>query len=1264
VADRFHREYLLRLPLPLAQLYSRAYNAKDARGRHDNTFYLFEATIKLAAAPLVAAYLREIDQGQPRLAELDRQLVQLVLPSLGQWVGLLRELARHFGSRPDAAAHPLGHLWNQLSAVRRNAPGLLALYRRIKAGADGQVAGDQSCSILQVLEAVVLYRNGVFGHGGARFDAFYEKEMGPLLFPAVDELLEEGVFDAIGLAGARLVSLTQMRTLDDRSVEVSLRELSGLQGERAAPLVLGREESAALAPNTVAVLWPGWKLPLRLDPLLSYRESEVADELLFLNRDRNGKQVEYLSYTTGRTERDASMAPAMAALMQRITGAAVTVDHLQNLAEQTLGQTPAVEGLLGAAPAPQRILGDYEIIAEIGRGGMGVVYLARQLSLGRLVALKMLPSDLAGDDAALARFRREMRWLARCEHPNIVKILSSGTMPDGQLYYTMEYVPGCDLEQVWRELSGAGRGHGAAVTSLGDTTFSRAVVTASRKKRPRSEKTAPDAAAPAPATPAATAPELSVQLPPLPELPEGEGQAGTYARKVVALIRDAAAALQVVHDQKVVHRDIKPANLMLTPDGSRVVLMDFGLAKGQSMSLAASRQGGFLGTLRYAAPEQLAAATLKVGPAADVRGLGVVLWELLTRKRLFAEAEDERQLAAMVHDQDVPRLRAVDDSFDADLEAIVARATERGVSDRIGSAGRMAEYLGLWLAGRPLPIRPPGAGEVLRRWVRAHRTLVLGVAAALVAAAIGITVAFVLVSRAKNLAVANQKIAQAQKALADRRSQDMGRLALSFIDRLDELDSAVAKLAGATPARRTLAETARKYLDNLTADAGGDPAFLLAVADAYQKVGDIHGKPNYPKVGDVQQALDSYNASLDILEKLGAADPANDAILRGLAAGYLGRAGVHDAMGQPDASLDDLRRNLQIRQKLAASHPTDPSDQLHLAKAFQAIGDGLDHVGSYAEALQNYQQYKDIARAMIDAKYPNPEDAWLALRALSVADERIGDAQLSMGQAAQALTNYQQTLDIRNERLRVKPDDADIQRAKLISYYRLGDALAAMGSADRALDQYQQGLSMAVALAAADSTNTEAQRDANIGHANLGDAHLLLRHGQQALLEYQQALEGARKRAAADTKDAAAELELSRCLHGVGDALAQLGRGVEAAIFYCRPSLALAQGLVDASPKDNRSLMNLAFAHMRLGHALTCMANQSDMPAADRKTAWRQAATELAAAADIVARMRDQHTFDGTYEPFFATLGTDVQRARQGALLFDASTRPSTLPAQ
>ncbi len=752
--QEFYRDYLLRLPLPLAQLYGRAHNAKDARSRHDNTFYLFEALVKLAAAPAVAAYLQEVHQGAPRVPALDQLLAQLALPSLGQWLAILRELARHFGHRPDAASHPLGHLWGQLDRRHRDLDGALALYRRIKNGPDGAPAEDQSCSLLQLLGALVQYRNAVFGHGAGRFESFYEREMGPLLFPAVNDVLAEGVFDLLGPRGSRLVHLTEVRLLDEGRAEVGIRELIGTQGERSTPLALAAAQLAELAPGHVALLWPGRPVPLRLDPLLLYREGELAEEVLFLNRDRDGRQVEYLSYTTGRAERDRSTAPALAALLSRITDRAVTAEHLEELAERSRAETPSVEPLFATPAVSGRRLGDYELLAELGRGGMGVVYLARQLALGRLVALKMLPADLAGDEVALARFRREVRALARCEHPNIVKVLASGTLPDGQPFYAMEYVPGCDLESVWREVAGTGAGPGSV--ALGQSTWARAVLAASRKRREQAARSADPTSAggldrTSPGGPAGNAParpSVELPLPPLPELPELPDDPGGYARRVAQLGRDAALALQAVHDQHLIHRDLKPANLMLTADGTRVVLMDFGLAKGQSLSGAATRAGGLLGTLRYAAPEQLAAARLGVGPAADVRGLGVTLWELLTRRRLFAEAEDEKQLAQMVHENDVPRLRAVDPGLDRDLEAIVARATERRVADRIPTAGRLAEYLQLYLDGKPLPIRPPGSAELVRRWLLRHKAVV-GLAVACVLCFVFAAASYVLHQRAR-----------------------------------------------------------------------------------------------------------------------------------------------------------------------------------------------------------------------------------------------------------------------------------------------------------------------------------------------------------------------------------------------------------------------------------------------------------------------------------------------------------------------------------
>jgi serine/threonine-protein kinase len=331
----FQRDYLVRLPLPLAQLYSRAYNARDPRSRHDYTFYLFEALVKLTASAAIAAYLHDIQHGAARAPSIDALLAQLALPSLGQWVGMLRELARHFGRRSDAADHPLGGLSEQLDKGRREWEAVPALYRRIKNGPDGQPAGARNCSLQQLIDALVQYRNGVFGHGGLRFESFYAEEMGPLLFPAANEVLADGVLDMLGPPGSRLVYLTEVRMMDQDRVEVGLRGLVGVQGERMDPLLLTRAQAEPLLPNRVALLWPGRPAPLRLDPLLVYHGSEAVEDVLFLNRDRNGKQVEYLSYTTGRTEQDQAAAPALAALLSLVVNRPVGAAELEELAEQS-----------------------------------------------------------------------------------------------------------------------------------------------------------------------------------------------------------------------------------------------------------------------------------------------------------------------------------------------------------------------------------------------------------------------------------------------------------------------------------------------------------------------------------------------------------------------------------------------------------------------------------------------------------------------------------------------------------------------------------------------------------------------------------------------------------------------------------------------------------------------------------------------------------------------------------------------------------------
>ncbi len=1189
----FRREYLMRLPLPLAQLYSRAGTAKDARSRHDNTFYLLEALIKLAAVPGIAAYLNDVQHGQPHVEALDRSLVHLALPSLGQWVAMLRELAIHFGKRAEADTHPLGHLARQFTEKHSDHPALLALYRRIKNGPDGAAAGDQSCSLLQVFDALVQYRNGVFGHGGPRFEAFYEQEMGPLFLPAATEILTADLLDLLGPRGSRLVYLTEARPHDDGRVELGLRELVGLKSEPAPSLTLPAAQAAFLSPNRLAILWPGRPLPLRLDPLLTYRESDLAEEVLFLNRDRNGRQVEYLSYTTGRTERDRATATALAELLSRITGRAIDTVQLERLSEQSFAETPSVEGLL-AGPTTAVRRGNYEILAELGRGGMGVVYLARQLSLGRLVALKMLPADLAGDEAALMRFRREVRALSRCEHPNIVKVLASGTLPDGQLFYTMEYVPGCDLERIWREL--AGQTEAAPTGKLGESTWAEAVQSASRKQRAdvvrRQAGAASDAVAEEAVVP--TVPPAQVlPLPPLPEPPQLPAEPGGYARRVAALMRDAARALQAVHDQDIIHRDIKPANLMLTPDGQRLVLMDFGLAKGQNLTGTVSQTGGFLGSLRYAAPEQLAAGTLPVGPPADVRGLGATLWELLARRRLFAEAEDEKQLALRIHEMDVPRLRTVDPTLDRDLEAIVARATERRIADRIPTAGQLADYLQLYLDGKPLPIRPPGIPELARRWLWLHRVLV-GAAAA--------TVAIVVLLAGLVLVRVNHRLQQESELETDLHSvvqlQEQGGWieARSILQRCDD------RLAG----------TDRADLHERVAQARKD----LRMAERLEEIPLLRlelDEGNYDNAAADQAYQEAYaEYGIQVLD----GDPAEaasqiraSAIREFLVQGLDHWATIRHIMKvplEPVCRLADLADNHAERKEIRTRLRNDAQDMNELVARVQTTSLPPGLLAWLAQRLSMLEKGQTAEKLLQGGWARNPNDCW--------ANLDLGNYYrfLEPPRLADALGHYRAALAVRPRsaviwwtigktlRAQGKPVGAEVAYRRALAlknedpdvYHSLGIALFEQGKWTEAEAAYREAIRLKPK--AAETWN-------NLGlvfhrQGKLTDAIAAYRQAIQAKPDHAKAYlnlgaalhdqEQVSEAAAAYLRAISLNPNYAKAYYNLGNLLNELGKLAEAESAFRRaielkPDLAEAYGGLGVVLKEQGKLVEAEAAYRR-----------------------------------------------------------------------------------
>jgi serine/threonine protein kinase/WD40 repeat protein len=321
-------------------------------------------------------------------------------------------------------------------------------------------------------------------------------------------------------------------------------------------------------------------------------------------------------------------------------------------------------------PLPER-LGEYRIVREIGRGGMGVVYEAIQESLQRPVALKLLPIAAALNPTGRQRFRQEALTAAKLKHPNIVSIYDAGTQ-DGTPYIAMELIDGESLASLLRT-------PGAAQTS------------------PRNPN------------------QLEIQL--------FQPQFGSRYQRIAQIGRDIARALEFAHTHRVLHRDVKPSNLLLDRHGI-VRLADFGVARSLDDDGSLTISGEFLGTLRYAAPETLEG---QFDRRSDLYSLGVTLYELISRGPAFSSPTRESLLDNILRGNPQPWPAAVADC-PRDLKTIIRKSMASEPRERYPSAGELAQDLDLFLQGRPIRARRPTARDHFLGWCRRQPLLAMLVA--------------------------------------------------------------------------------------------------------------------------------------------------------------------------------------------------------------------------------------------------------------------------------------------------------------------------------------------------------------------------------------------------------------------------------------------------------------------------------------------------------------------------------------------------------
>jgi WD40 repeat protein/serine/threonine protein kinase len=377
--------------------------------------------------------------------------------------------------------------------------------------------------------------------------------------------------------------------------------------------------------------------------------------------------------------------------------------------------------------APLEQLGDYRILREIGRGGMGIVYEAEQEALGRRVALKVLLGPAAQDSKLLARFRRESRTAAQLHHTNIVPVFDVGQQ--GNLcYYAMQFIRGQALDEVFRELQRlrAGSKPGSAREAAAAGALARSLWTgeyepAAANGMAEHEPTPAIAPMPEPVEPTAT---TAAALPDHSELSSVASNYQRYCRNVARLGLQVAQALAYAHAHGIIHRDIKPANLLLDTSGVLWV-SDFGLVKTQDPALTDT--GDLVGTLRYMAPERFRG---ECDALADVYALGLTLYELLALRPAF-DGKDRLHLVEQIGRQEPARLRVLDPRIPRDLETILMKAIEKDPKRRYASADDLAEDLRRYLVDEPIKARRIGPLERLGRWGR-RNPLVAGLSAAVV----------------------------------------------------------------------------------------------------------------------------------------------------------------------------------------------------------------------------------------------------------------------------------------------------------------------------------------------------------------------------------------------------------------------------------------------------------------------------------------------------------------------------------------------------
>jgi serine/threonine protein kinase/tetratricopeptide (TPR) repeat protein len=834
---------------------------------------------------------------------------------------------------------------------------------------------------------------------------------------------------------------------------------------------------------------------------------------------------------------------------------------------------PAAGDLTGAfagaelpAEGPPRLerLGDFRILREVGRGGMGVVYEAEQESLGRRVALKILPGQALADRHQQKRFHREARATARLHHTNIVPVYGVGEH-EGMHYYVMQFIQGAPLDQVLGELKRLRQTRTPASTTVTTPPPPRPRQPASGGT-PRSEVEAADVArslltgtlqakAPGKLTDSASGPRPSpTQSPPSLSgsslrLPGQTGQGAPadsgrhYYLSVARIGIQVAEALEYANTQGIIHRDIKPSNLLLDNQGT-VWVTDFGLAKALADGENLTHTGDIVGTLRYMAPERF---TGQADARGDIYSLGLTLYELLVQQPAFAETDRNRLIHQVTHQEPAPP-RRLNPDLPRDLETIVLKAIEREPHRRYATAAALSTDLKRFVEDKPIGARRVSTGERLWRWCRrnpALASLTAGIALLLVVLAVGASLtaahfrrlagqehearekadaAFLTAEKARESearqckeAVAAREAAEvsekkeaeqrgkavAAQRLAEKNFQEARQAIEELLTRVSE--GRLKDLPGMQPVRRELLESALTYYQRFVDRHGDDPALKKDLADAYTRVARI-----LADIGSRKEALQTFDRALRIRTELQRRDPTSKKPNLDLVAHHRAVGNLHLRMRDADAALKSLQSAYDV---LLAFSPQDRTRTANLPLIGTGIAMGIPvHASSDLDVLQAFAGVLNDMGAVVQLRDPG-QAIQIYLQAVYIYRNLPGQAKEEPKPRA--------------------PDPALWQQELARQWNRIGSLMADLEMTSAALLYHKEAKGILELLSArfpGHPNFEEMQRELAGVRESMGKLHATRKLLQAAQTEYRAALEIRQRQALANPAVPDFQSDLTHCL--------------------------------------------------------------------------------------------------------------------------------------